>query len=55
MTALRDVITYVIRRRPGITDRELTEAIYGSDQRHRRSMPSAGIVPTSSGDGAPRI
>jgi hypothetical protein len=34
MTTLREVIVYIVRRRPGITDRQLTEAIYGSDERH---------------------
>ena len=36
MTTLREVIVYVVRRRPGITDRQLTEAIYGSDKRHQQ-------------------
>lgn len=35
MTTLREVIIYIVERRPGITDRQLTEAIYGSDQRHQ--------------------
>jgi len=30
------VIVYIVRRRPGITDRQLTEAIYGSDERHQQ-------------------
>ena len=36
MTTLREVIVYIVRRRPGITDRQLTEAIYGSDERHQQ-------------------
>jgi hypothetical protein len=36
MTTLREVIVYVVRRRPGINDRQLTEAIYGSDERHQQ-------------------
>jgi hypothetical protein len=36
MTTLQEVIAYIIRRRPGITDRQLTEAIYGSDERHQQ-------------------
>ena len=36
MTTLREVIVYIVRRRPGITDRHLTEAIYGSDERHQQ-------------------
>ena len=27
MTTLREVIVYIVRRRPGITDRQLTEAV----------------------------
>jgi hypothetical protein len=36
MTTLRQVILYIIERRLGITDRQLTEAIYGSDERHQQ-------------------
>ncbi|MGY4608602.1 hypothetical protein ACVW16_007014 [Bradyrhizobium sp. USDA 4474] len=36
MATLREVIVYIVRRRPGITDRQLTEAIYGSDGRHQQ-------------------
>jgi hypothetical protein len=36
MTTLREVIVYIVCRRPGITDRQLTEAIYGSDERHQQ-------------------
>jgi hypothetical protein len=36
MTTLRDVIVYIVHRRPGITDRQLTEAIHGSDERHQQ-------------------
>jgi len=36
MTTLREVIVYIVRRRPGISDRQLTEAIYGSDERHQQ-------------------
>ncbi|WP_420965309.1 hypothetical protein [Bradyrhizobium sp. B120] len=36
MTTLREVIVYIVRRRSGITDRQLTEAIYGSDERHQQ-------------------
>ena len=36
MTTLREVILYIVERRPGITDRQLTEAIYGSDARHQQ-------------------
>jgi hypothetical protein len=36
MTTLREIIVYIVRRRPGITDRHLTEAIYGSDERHQQ-------------------
>ena len=36
MTTLREVIVYIVRRRPGITDRQLTEAIFGSDERHQQ-------------------
>jgi hypothetical protein len=36
MITLRQVIVYIVRRRPGITDRQLTEAIYGSDERHQQ-------------------
>jgi hypothetical protein len=36
MTTLREVIVYIVRRRPDITDRQLTEAIYGSDERHQQ-------------------
>jgi len=36
MTTLREVIVYIVRRRPGITDRQLTESIYGSDERHQQ-------------------
>lgn len=36
MAALREVIVYIVRRRAGITDRQLTEAIYGSDERHQQ-------------------
>ena len=36
MTTLREVIVYIVQRRPGITDRQLTEAIYGSDERHQQ-------------------
>jgi hypothetical protein len=36
MTTLREVIVYIVRRHPGITDRQLTEAIYGCDERHQQ-------------------
>lgn len=36
MTTLRELIVYIVRRRPGITDRQLTEAIYGSNERHQQ-------------------
>ena len=36
MTTLREVIVYIVGRRPGITDRQLTEAIYGSYERHQQ-------------------
>jgi hypothetical protein len=36
MTTLRQVIQYIVERRPGATDRQLTEAIYGADQRHQQ-------------------
>ena len=35
MPTLREVIVYIVQRRPGITDRQLTEAIFGSDERHQ--------------------
>jgi hypothetical protein len=36
MATLREVIVFIVRHRPGITDRQLTEAIYGSDDRHQQ-------------------
>jgi hypothetical protein len=36
MTTLREVMSYIVRRRPCITDRQLTDAIYGSDERHQQ-------------------
>jgi hypothetical protein len=36
MTTLRKVIVYIVERRPSITDRQLTEAVYGSDDRHQQ-------------------
>ena len=36
MTTLRQVILYIIERRPGITDTDLTKAIYGDDGRHQQ-------------------
>lgn len=36
MTALREVILYIVERRPGVSDRQLSEAIYGSDDRHQQ-------------------
>jgi hypothetical protein len=36
MTTLRQVILYIVERRPGITDTGLTKAIYGDDGRHQQ-------------------
>jgi hypothetical protein len=36
MATLREVIVYIVKRRPGITDRQLTEAIFGSDEQHQQ-------------------
>jgi hypothetical protein len=36
MTTLRQVILYIVERRPGITDTDLTKAIYGNDGRHQQ-------------------
>lgn len=33
---LREIIFYIVERRPGITDRELSESIFGSDARHQQ-------------------
>jgi hypothetical protein len=33
---LGEVIIYIIERRPGISDRELSEAIFGSNARHQQ-------------------
>jgi hypothetical protein len=36
MITLREVILYIVERRPGITDTDLTKAIYGNDGRHQQ-------------------
>lgn len=45
MITLREVIVYIVRRRPGITDRQLTEAIYGSDERHQQVNAECRFCP----------
>ncbi len=36
MTTLREVILFILERRPNATDRQLSEAIYGSDRGHQQ-------------------
>lgn len=36
MIMLQHALQYIVERRPGITDRQLTEAIYGNDLRHQQ-------------------
>lgn len=48
--ALAEVIEYILGNRPNLTDRELGEAIYGSDDRHQqinsecRHLEQAGVI-----------
>lgn len=55
--SLAKVIEYILRHRPSLTDRELGEAIYGSDARHQqinsecRLMEQAGIIVRETIDG----
>lgn len=36
MTTLKQVILYIVERRPGITDTDLTKAVYGDDRRQQQ-------------------
>ena len=47
---LESILLYIIQRRLGISDRGLSEAIYGDDQRHQqvnsecRNMENKGLI-----------
>ena len=38
MTAVEDVLFFLIRNRPGLTERELAEATFGTESGYQRSL-----------------
>jgi hypothetical protein len=56
---LRDAVQFILKYRPGATDRQLTEAIFGDDRRHAdinqvcRSLEAVRIVERRKSNGGP--
>jgi len=56
MQLLKDLIIEILQRRGMATDRELSEAIYGSDRQHQtingecRHLANIGLIVRSKGD-----